>query len=160
MAGNILIVDDEVALRDILKDVLDEAGYNSEVAASAEEALKIMENYGPDVIVSDVWMPGMDGHEFCRAARDISDASILMMSGVSSEFSALQGKQIDADDFLIKPFDVENFLQRIEALIEMRQTPKEQPLDDEQRLMRMFQALSDARKESFLREAGRIAEAD
>ncbi|MDA0769403.1 MAG: response regulator [Chloroflexi bacterium] len=157
MPNNILIVDDEQALREILKDVLEDAGYKTEVAESAERALEILENYSPDIIVSDVWMPGMDGHEFCRAARGVSDASILMMSGVSSEFSVLQSKQIDADDFLIKPFDVENFLERIEALIEKRQNPQEHPLDDERRLVRTFQGLSESRKELFLKEADRIA---
>ena len=160
MSSNILIVDDELALREILKDVLDEAGYNTEVAASAELALEVLEGYSPDVIVSDVWMPGMDGHEFCRAARGISDASILMMSGVSSEISLLQRKQIDADDFLIKPFDVENFLERIEALLENRQNPNERQLDDEQRLMGMFQGLSGAGKETLLKEAERMADSE
>ena len=160
MASNILIVDDDTSVREILKDVLDEAGYSTELAASAEEALETLENYKPDVVVSDVWMPGMDGHEFCKIVRDTSDALILMMSGVSSEFSVLQRKQIDADDFLIKPFDVENFLERIDALLKQRENPGESPLDDELRMLRMFKGLSGAQKELFLKEAGRIAEAD
>ena len=160
MPGNILIVDDEKALREILKDVLDDAGYNTKVAASAEEGLEVMESYSPDVIVSDVWMPGMDGHEFCQAARGISDASILMMSGVSSEISVLQRRQIDADDFLIKPFDVEIFLERIEALLKLKQNPVETTIDDEHRLLSIFQGLSDAQKAMMLDEAERIAKAD
>lgn len=158
MTSNILIVDDDTSVREMLKDVLDEAGYSTELAASAEEALKTLENYKPDVVVSDVWMPGMDGHEFCKIVRNTSDAAILMMSGVSSEFSVLQRKQIDADDFLIKPFDVENFLDRIEALLKKRQNPGDSPLDDELRMLRMFKGLSGSQKELFLKKAGRIAE--
>lgn len=160
MPNNILIVDDELALREMLKDVLDEEGYNTEIAASAEDALEILRSYNPDIIVSDILMPGMDGHEFCQAARGVSDASILMMSGVSSEFSVLQRKQIDADDFLIKPFDVENFLERIESLLGKRQNHEGQPVDDEQRLLSIYQGLSDAQRERFLTEAERIAESD
>ena len=114
-----------------------------------------MEHYKPYVVISDVWMPGMDGHDFCKIVRKMSDTFILMMSGVSSDFSVLQRKQIDVDDFLIKPFDVENFPERIDALVKKRQNAGEPPLYDE---LRMFKRLSGARKELFLKEAGRIAE--
>lgn len=161
MANRILIVDDELSLREMLKDVLEESGHQAEVAPSAERALEMMENYDPDVIVSDIWMPGMNGHEFCQTVREISDASILLMSGVSSEISILQKKQIDADDFLIKPFDVENFVERIEALLEKRQRSTDSPSDDdEHRMLAMYQGLSQAKKETFLKEARRIAEVD
>jgi len=115
-----------------------------------------LENYRPDVVVSDVWMSGMDGHEFCKIVRDTSDALILMMSGVSSEFSVLQRKQIDADDFMIKPFDVENFLERIDSLLKQKQNAGESPLDDELHMLRMFKGLSGAQKELLLKEAGRM----
>ena len=131
MASNSLIVDDDKSVREILKDVLDEAGYSTVLAASAEKALETWENYRPDVVVSDVWMPSMDGHEFCKIVRDTSDALILMMSGVCSEFSVLQRKQ----------------------------NAGESPLDDELRMLRMFKRLSGAQKELFLKEAERMAEA-
>ena len=160
MTCNILIVDDELSLRELLRDVLNDAGYQTEVAPSAEEALEIMEHYKPEVIVSDIWMPGMNGHDFCKKVRETSDASILMMSGVSSEFSKLQRMQVDADDFLIKPFDVENFLERIEALREKRRKPVEQVEDAESRLLHIFQALPKGKRESVLKEAERLSESD
>jgi len=101
-------------------------------------------------------MPGMDGHEFCKIVRDTSDALILMMFGVSSEFSVLHRKQIDADDFMIKPFDVENFLERIDSLLKQKQNAGESPLDDELHMLRMFKGLSGAQKELLLKEAGRM----
>ena len=155
VTNNVLVVDDELALREMLQDVLNEEGYNTEIAGSAEDALEILNNYDPDVIVSDVLMPGMDGHEFCRLVRRTSDASILMMSGVSSEFSVLQRQQIDADDFLIKPFDVENFLERIEALLAKGHISTD---DDESRLLRVFRGLSQAKKEAFLKEVNEMAD--
>ena len=160
MSDKVLIVDDESSLREMLKDVLEEAGHKTEVAPSAERALEIMENYQPDVIVSDIWMPGMDGHVFCKTVRRISDASILMMSGVSSEISVLQRRQIDADDFLIKPFDVENFVERVEVLLEKRRRSADSRSEDERHLLATYQGLSAAGKGSFLEEAKRMAEED
>ena len=126
MPEKVLIVDDEPVIREMLKDVLEEAGYGAEVAPCAEEALKIIPHYKPDILVSDIWMPGMDGHAFCRAARYMSDASILMISGVPSEISLLQN-QGDANDFLIKPFNIENFVERIEFLLEKRRVASNHP---------------------------------
>ena len=83
-----------------------------------------------------------------------------MISGVSSEFSGLQRKHIDADDFLIKPFDVENFLERIDSLLENRRQPAEEKLKEEERLLGMFHRLSDDQKAQFLKEAERLVEED
>ncbi len=160
MPNKVLIVDDELAIREMLKDVLEEAGHETEVAPCAEDALEIMPHYKPDIIVSDVWMPGMDGHTFCEVARRVSDASILMMTGVSSEISVLQKKQNDADDFLIKPFDVENFVERIEALLEKRSFSAELPPDSERHLVQIYQELSESGKALLLREAKKISAED
>ncbi len=160
MPNKILIVDDESVIQEMLKDVLKDAGYKVKVASSAAEALGILENYDPDIIVSDIWMPEMDGHEFCKMARRTSDASILMMSGVSSEISVLQKKQINADDILIKPFDVEDFLERIESLLESRRHAEGLSYDDEQYLMQIYQGLSDESRASLIKEAERIAAGD
>lgn len=157
MSNKILIVDDETVIQEMLKDVLKDAGHKVKVASSALEALKILENYDPDIIVSDIWMPEMDGHEFCKMARKTSNASILMMSGISSEISVLQKKQINADDILIKPFDVEDFLERIESLLKKRVNAPDLSYDDEQYLMQIYQSLSEEGKESLIREAERIA---
>ena len=130
MSGKVLIVDDEIAIREMLKDVLEEAGHETEVALCAEDALEILPRYKPDIIVSDIRMPGMDGNTFCRTARKISDASILKISGIPSEISFLQGRLNGADDFLIKPFDVEDFVERIEFLLEKRRFASDHPSDD------------------------------
>lgn len=160
MPNKVLIVDDETAICEMLKDVLEEAGHDTEVAPCAEDALEILPQYQPDIIVSDVWMPGMDGHTFCQTARKTSDASILMISGIPSEISLLQKKQNDADDFLIKPFDVENFVERIEALLEKRRIATGRPCGDEQQLLRIYEELSEAGKALLMKEAGKIAAED
>lgn len=160
MPNKVLIVDDELAIREMLKDVLEEAGHGAEVAPCAEDALEMMPHYKPDVIVSDVWMPGMDGHTFCQTARKMSDASILMISGIPSEISLLQKKQDDADDFLIKPFDVENFVERVEALLEKRRIALGHASDDEHRLVLIYQELSETGRALLMREAKKISAED
>ena len=157
MPNRVLIVDDELAIREMLKDVLEEAGHRAEVAPCAEDALEMMPGYRPDVIVSDVWMPGMDGHTFCQTARRTSDASILMISGIPSEIALLQKKQGEADDFLIKPFDVENFVERIEALLEKRKIATDRPSDDKYHLVQIYQELSEAGRVLLMKEAKKIS---
>ena len=160
MPNKVLIVDDELAIREMLKDVLEEAGHETEVAPCAEDALEMMPHYKPDIIVSDVWMPGMDGHTFCRTARKMSDASILMISGIPSEISLLQKKQDEADDFLIKPFDVENFVERVEALLEKRRIALDHTSDDEHHLVRIYQELSETGRALLMKEAKKISAED
>ena len=160
MPNKVLIVDDELAIREMLKDVLEEAGHETEVAPCAEDALEILPRYKPDIIVSDVWMPGMDGHTFCQTARRTSDASILMISGIPSEISVLQKKQDEADDFLIKPFDVENFVERIEALLEKRRVAANHPSDGEYHLVQIYQELSESGKALLMDEAKKISAED
>ena len=81
-------------------------------------------------------------------------------TGVSSEISVLQKKQINADDILIKPFDVEDFLERIQSLLEKRSHAVGPSYDDEQYLMQIYQGLSDESKASLIKEAERIAAGD
>ena len=157
MSNKVLIVDDELAIREMLRDVLEDAGHEIEVAPCAEDALEMMPHYNPDIIVSDIWMPGMDGHTFCQTARKTSDASILMITGIPSEISILQGKQTHADDILIKPFDVENFVERIEALLEKRRTAADDPSNNEHHLVQLYQGLSEAGKTSLIREAEKLS---
>lgn len=160
MPNKVLIVDDELAICEMLRDVLEEAGHETEMAPCAEDALEIMPHYKPDVIVSDVWMPGMDGHTFCQTARRMSDASILMISGIPGEISLLQKKQNHADDFLIKPFDVENFVERVEALLEKRRLAADHPSDYKYRIMQIYQELSESGKALLMKEAEKISAGD
>jgi len=102
----------------------------------------------------------MDGHTFCRTARKMSDASILMISGIPSEISLLQKKQDEADDFLIKPFDVENFVERVEALLEKRRIALDHSSDDEHHLVRIYQELSETGRALLMKEARKISAED
>lgn len=122
MPPKILIVDDENVVGKVLVDALEGAGYETAQALSAKDGLEMIQNFRPDLIISDVWMPGMNGYTFCKLAKKMSNASIIMMSGVPSEVSVLKEMNIGADDILIKPIDLEELSVRVDALLQ-KDTP-------------------------------------
>ena len=154
MDGKILVIDDEIHLRTMMCEWLEEAGYVAYMAPGGEEGLRILSEKHPDVVVSDIWMPGMDGYHFSRLARKNSDVSIILMSGVSSEIEVLKNMDVGADGILIKPFDMDEFLNRVEKILEERSqrtptmlrppTPAKAPVDDqgEAYLLEAYRSLS------------------
>ena len=153
MEGKILVIDDEIHLRTMMCEWLEEAGYVAYMASGGEEGLRILSEKRPDVVVSDIWMPGMDGYHFSRLARKDSDVSIVLMSGVSSEIEVLRNMDVGADGILIKPFDMGEFLDRVEKILEERShrtptklnsPPPKAPVDDqgETYLLEAYRSLS------------------
>ncbi len=118
MKGTVLVIDDEPQLRNMMADWLIQAGCDELTASNGEEGLVLLIKDQPDIAVSDIWMPEMDGYQFCRMARDVSDAAIVLMSGVSSEIEVLKTKDTGADLVLTKPFGMEDFLESIDHLLE------------------------------------------
>ena len=154
MDGKVLVIDDEIHLRTMMCEWLEEAGYVAYMAPGGEEGLRILSEKRPDVVVSDIWMPGMDGYHFSRLARKNSDVSIILMSGVSSEIEVLKNMDVGADGILIKPFDMDEFLNRVEKILEERShrtptklstpPPAKAPVDDqgEAYLLEAYRSLS------------------
>ena len=122
MSSKVLIVDDESVIRTILVDWLQEAGYETWTASNGQEGLQKLQDHHPDLVISDVWMPEMDGYDFCRAVRNTSDASIIMMTGVPQEAAVLQEKKLDIDDYVIKPIEMVDFMRLIEEILNKGQT--------------------------------------
>lgn len=117
----ILIVDDDTALRAALNRYLEKRGYAVRDAASGLEGLAIFEQDQPDLIVSDVIMPEMDGYEFCRRLRSLRIGQLVPFIFLSSKGEVedrVQGHSIGADDYLIKPFEPRELLAKIEAQLE------------------------------------------
>lgn len=118
---NILIVDDDITLRTALIRYLQNRGYSVQEATSGTEALHLFEQNPPDVVVSDVMMPEMDGWEFCRRLRAMRSGQLVPFIFLSSRKEVddrIQGHQIGADDYLIKPFDPKELVAKIEAQLE------------------------------------------
>ncbi|WAL60537.1 response regulator transcription factor [Thermocoleostomius sinensis] len=117
----ILIVDDDITLKTALIRYLQNRGYSVLEASSGAEALAMVEQNPPDVIVSDVMMPEMDGLEFCRRLRASRSGQLVPFIFLSSRKELddrIQGHQMGADDYLIKPFDPKELVAKIESQLE------------------------------------------
>lgn len=117
----ILIVDDDITLRVALTRYLENRGYSIQNAGSGAEALVMFEQDPPDLVVSDVLMPGMDGFEFCRRLRATRSGQLVPFIFLSSrgEVEArIQGHHTGADDYLVKPFEPRELVAKIDAQLE------------------------------------------
>ncbi len=117
----VLVVDDDATLRMALTRYLEKRGYVVQNVRSGTEALEMFEQDPPDLVVSDVMMPEMDGFEFCRRLRSSRSGQLVPFIFLSScgEIDAkVQGHSIGADDYLIKPFEPRELLAKIEAQLE------------------------------------------
>jgi DNA-binding NarL/FixJ family response regulator len=117
----ILVIDDDIILQKILENILKQAGYEVEVAISGEAGLEIWQTFQPDLIVSDVRMPGMDGFELCRQIRAQPLGDLLPFLFLSSQAdldNRLEGHFSGADDYITKPFEMKELLAKIERQLE------------------------------------------
>lgn len=117
----ILVVDDDRILRTVLKHSLEQRGYQVTIVSSGTDALTAFNQDVPDIIVSDVSMPEMDGFEFCRQLRSQPSGKLvpfIFLSAKSELEDRVQGHSIGADDYLTKPFEMKELLAKIDALIE------------------------------------------
>jgi len=114
----ILVVDDDRAVREALERALGLEGYDVELAADGAEALAAVERREPDAIVLDVLMPQMDGFEVCRLLRRAQHRVPILMLTVRDELGdRVEGLDAGADDYLGKPFELEELLARVRALL-------------------------------------------
>lgn len=117
MATKILVVDDERQLRNLINEWLTEAGFEVITAGDGQEGVARLQQHDPALVISDVWMPGMDGYQVCRLTKRLSTAPVLMMTGVPNEAAILKEMNVGADDVLLKPFDVEDLMGRVNKLL-------------------------------------------
>ena len=125
MPKRILVVDDEPDLRDILQCNLEAAGYEVDTAASAEEALPLM-NGNPDLLLLDVMMGGMSGFAFAQLLREEQGVKvpIIFLTAKDTEDDLLQGFSVGADDYISKPFSLQEVQARVKAVL--RRSAKEE----------------------------------
>ena len=114
----ILVVDDEPAVRSALERALRLAGYQVELAADGQEALDQLAVAAPDAVVLDVLMPRLDGLEVCRRLRAVGDRTpVLVLTARDAIADRVEGLDAGADDYLVKPFALEELLARVRALL-------------------------------------------
>jgi two-component system alkaline phosphatase synthesis response regulator PhoP len=127
VSKTILIVDDQPAIRSLLKDFLRKHDYDVLEASNGREALEVTSITSPDAVLLDVMMPEMDGFEFTRQFRQKSDAPIILITAKSDESDKVVGLELGADDYLTKPFGMRELLARLRAV--MRRSQYEIPGD-------------------------------
>jgi two-component system response regulator MprA len=114
----VLVVDDQHRLRAVLQAALELQGYQVHTAANGEQALSCAERATIDAIVLDVTMPGITGLDVCRVLRERGDHTpVLLLSGRSSRADQAAGLAAGADDYLTKPYDLDEFLAHLQALL-------------------------------------------
>lgn len=114
----ILVVDDDRAVREALRRALALAGYEVQLAQDGEEALEQIAQAVPEAVVLDVGLPGLDGLEVCRRVRKLGNrVPILMLTARDAVADRIDGLDAGADDYMVKPFDVEELKARLRALL-------------------------------------------
>jgi CheY-like chemotaxis protein/anti-sigma regulatory factor (Ser/Thr protein kinase) len=127
---HILVVEDNDDLRDFMQYPLAEA-FEVQTAEDGEQAWKIIQKQQPDLVVSDVMMPNMDGFELCRLMKSTYETShipIILLTSLTEKAQQLHGLGLGADDYLTKPFDMTLLAQRIKSIIQNRKTVREKAL--------------------------------
>jgi two-component system KDP operon response regulator KdpE len=112
---HILVVDDEPQIRRVLRSTLSFRGYTIGEAVSGEEALELVRKLKPDLILLDVNLPGMSGVETCRELRRSTDAPIIILTVRNAERDKVMALDAGADDYVTKPFGIEELLARVRA---------------------------------------------
>lgn len=111
----ILVVDDETQITRVLRTSLSSQGYDIRVANDGETALEIMKDWTPDLVITDLSMPNMDGLELCRRLRPKAKFPIIVLSVRGEERTKVQALDAGADDYVTKPFSIEELLARVRA---------------------------------------------
>ncbi len=118
----VLVVDDEPSIRELLRHHLEHAGYRVQEAADGENAWRLAQG-GPDLIILDIMLPGLDGLEVCRRLRAAGNqVPVLMLTARDEEIDKVLGLETGADDYLTKPFGIRELLARVKALLRRRLT--------------------------------------
>ena len=120
--STVLVVDDMPAIHQMIRAVLRSDGYRLEFAISGYEALAKAAEVGPDLVLLDVMMPGMDGFETCRQLRTmpgLAEVPIIMITALADRASRLKGIEAGADDFISKPFDQTELRARVRSIIRL-----------------------------------------
>src|ERR1700720_33230 len=119
---HILVVDDESQITRVLRTSLSSHGYDIRVANDGETALEIMKDWTPDLVITDLSMPNMDGLELCRRLRAKTQIPIIVLSVRGEERTKVQALDVGADDYMTKPFGIEELLARVRANLRRART--------------------------------------
>ena len=126
----VLLVDDDETLVRLLSFALEQEGFEVAVARNGAEAVSETAETQPDLVILDIMMPVMDGWEACARIRELSDAPVVILSAKPTESDVVRGLELGADDYVKKPFGVQELLARLQALLRRSRSasPGERPV--------------------------------
>lgn len=128
----ILVVDDEKPIADIVKFNLNKEGFDVYCAYDGDEALELVEEVQPDLILLDIMLPGRDGIEVCREVRKKYDMPIIMVTAKDSEIDKVIGLELGADDYVTKPFSNRELIARVKANLRRHSQVSSNAADEEE----------------------------
>jgi len=118
--AKVLVVDDDPDIRDLVRELLERAGYQVADASNGREGLRVLYEMRPDLVLLDVNMPELDGWATLDRIRDLSEAPVIMLTARTGELEKVRGLKAGADDYVTKPFGRQELLARVEALLRRR----------------------------------------
>jgi DNA-binding NarL/FixJ family response regulator len=125
MSAQLLLVDDEPGLREAVKDYLQESGFSVQVASNAREGWDLMQQNTPDLVISDIMMPQVDGYQFLKQLREdprFQSLPVVFLTAKGMTGDRIQGYQAGVDAYLPKPFDPDELIAIVENLLTRRTT--------------------------------------
>jgi two-component system, OmpR family, response regulator RegX3 len=121
--AKVLVVEDEQSLREALVFFLEKEGHEVSVAVDGEEAIRVFESSGAEIILLDLMLPKIDGNQVCKQIRQSSNVPIIMLTAKDSEIDKIVGLEIGADDYITKPYSTRELLARIKAVLRRQAEP-------------------------------------
>ncbi|MBQ8254404.1 MAG: response regulator transcription factor [Clostridia bacterium] len=127
---NILVVDDEIQIRKLIKKYAEYEGHDVTEAENGIEAVRLCENRRFDIIIMDIMMTVLDGLSASRIIRGFSDTPILILSARGEEYDKISGFRVGIDDYVVKPFSGKELMMRIDAIMKRVNSPKKEEKKD------------------------------
>ncbi|MDP2743740.1 MAG: response regulator transcription factor [Dehalococcoidia bacterium] len=121
----VLLVDDDPQLVRLVRANLESVSYRVLTAIEGRSALELVDRETPDLLILDIMLPGMSGYELCQRIREFSNVPIIMLTAKVEDADKVKGLKLGADDYLTKPFSVQELLARIEAVLRRARSPEE-----------------------------------
>jgi DNA-binding response OmpR family regulator len=147
MSKTILVADDKANIRNLVREYLEDEGFRVAIAVDGREALYAARQEKPDLILFDIMMPEMSGYEFIKTYRKESETPIILLTAKLDETDKVLGLELDADDYVTKPFGMKELAARIHAALRRAERPAAEPeiltlggirLDKESRTVKSF----------------------
>ena len=125
MGRNILVVEDDRNICDLIHMYLVKEGFDVRIAGDGGKAIEEFQKQVPDLILLDIMLPVMDGWSVCAKIREISKVPIIMLTAKGEVFDRIQGLEMGADDYVVKPFEMKELIARINAVLRRTEIPND-----------------------------------